>query len=387
MRETRALVSVLGVLLATGWAANHFSATIPVLVGDEGLSVTVVDAVFGLYAVGLVPGLFLGGGLSDRRGRPAVVLPGALVAACGTAVLLASHEPLGLAVGRFVVGLGAGLAVGAGTAWAGDLGGTRGTVLAGVFLTTGFGVGPLVSGALAQWGPAPLRVPFVLSLVLSLGAVAAAWRLAVPLGPRPGVAAGDAPAAAVPDPVRSVGRALAWSMPVAIVVFASATVVLVTLPPRLPADLGGPMLQGVAAISSLGAGIVVQTVARLRAWGPRAGVVGLLLSASGFGLLALGGEDVGVPLFLLTCVVMGLAYGLCLREGLLDVSALAPASHRGVLTGFFYVVTYVGFGLPLLLTVLAPVAGTTAPVLVLAASAVALALLRSAQLRGGHPAR
>lgn len=386
VRDSRALAGVLGVLLATGWAANHFSATIPVLTGREGLSVALIDAVFGLYAVGLVPGLFLGGGLSDRVGRPAVVLPGALLAACGTVVLLSWHEPAGLLLGRFVVGLGAGLTTGAGTAWAGDLGGTRGTVLAGVFLTAGFGFGPLTSGLVAQFLPFPLALPFVLSLLLSLGAVAAALRWSVPVTPRPRRGP-DAPPPAVVDPHRGVAVTLAWSMPVAIVVFASATVVLVTLTPRLPAGLDGPLLMGVSAILSLGSGIAVQTLARHRAWGPRAGVVGLLFSALGFGLLALGGASVGLPLFVLACVVMGVAYGLCLREGLLDVESLAPPARRGVLTGFFYVITYVGFGLPLLLTVLTPYAGVVAPPVVLAVVALALAGLRTTQLAAGHPAR
>ncbi len=387
VRDSRALAGVLGVLLATGWAANHFSATIPVLTGREGLSVALIDAVFGLYAVGLVPGLFLGGGLSDRVGRPAVVLPGALLAACGTVVLLSWHEPAGLLLGRFVVGLGAGLTTGAGTAWAGDLGGTRGTVLAGVFLTAGFGFGPLTSGVVAQFLPFPLQVPFVLSLLLSLAAVAAALRWSVPATPRPVRRTADDPPPAAVDPHRGVAVTLAWSMPVAIVVFASATVVLVTLTPRLPAGLDGPLLMGVSAILSLGSGIAVQTLARHRGWGPRAGVVGLLFSALGFGLLALGGASVGLPLFVLACVVMGVAYGLCLREGLLDVESLAPPARRGVLTGFFYVVTYVGFGLPLLLTVLTPYAGVVAPPVVLAVVALALAGLRTTQLAAGHPAR
>ncbi len=167
--------------MATGWAANHFAAVIPALSDEEGLSAALLDGVFGVYALGLLPGLFGGGALSDRWGRPRVVLPGALVAAVGTTVLLLSHEPAGLLVGRLVVGLGAGLTFGAGTAWAADLGGTAGTVLAGVFLTSGFGVGPLVSGLLAQWAPYPLETPFVVSLLLSLASVGLAVAWAVPI--------------------------------------------------------------------------------------------------------------------------------------------------------------------------------------------------------------
>lgn len=137
----RGFISVLAVLLSTGWAANHFASLIPVLRVDEGLSHTVLDGVFGIYALGLLPGLLTGGALSDRVGRAVVVLPGALIASLGTLILLLWHDAPGLMVGRLVVGIGAGLAIGAGTAWAADLRGKSGTVMAGVVLTSGFALG------------------------------------------------------------------------------------------------------------------------------------------------------------------------------------------------------------------------------------------------------
>ena len=155
----RGFISVLAVLLSTGWAANHFASLIPVLRVDEGLSHTVLDGVFGIYALGLLPGLLTGGALSDRVGRAVVVLPGALIASLGTLIVLLWHDAPGLMVGRLVVGIGAGLAIGAGTAWAADLRGKSGTVMAGVVLTSGFALGPLFSGLLAQFAAFPLATP------------------------------------------------------------------------------------------------------------------------------------------------------------------------------------------------------------------------------------
>ncbi len=382
-RAGRALTSVLAVLMATGWAANHFAAVIPVLSDDEGLSAALLDGVFGVYALGLLPGLFAGGAISDRIGRPRVVLPGALLAAAGTATLLVSHEPVGLLVGRLVVGLGAGLAFGAGTAWAADLGGTQGTVLAGVFLTAGFGLGPLVSGVLAQEASYPLQTPFVLSLALSLVTVLLAWLWAVPLTPRPHGGSEPAPGSRG----GSTRAALAWSLPVGLLVFASAIITIVTLPARLPEGYDGPVLVGLSASLTLASGIVVQTLARNRRWGPRAGVAGAVLSASGFALAALAGAAIGVPVLVAVCVLMGAAYGLGLREGLLDVETLAPGERRGLITGLFYVVTYIGFGLPLLLVVVRDSLGASLPLAVCACVALAVAGTRTLQLRSGHPAR
>lgn len=146
---------VLLLLLATGWAANHFAALLPVLRVREDLSATLLAAVFGLYAVGLLPGLLGGGVLSDRVGRAAVAVPGAALAGVGTLGLLEFHGPTGLVVGRLLVGLGAGATFSAGTAWAADLGGAAGTTQAGVLMTVGFAGGPVVSGVLAAVAPGP----------------------------------------------------------------------------------------------------------------------------------------------------------------------------------------------------------------------------------------
>ncbi|MET8316388.1 MFS transporter [Rhodococcus erythropolis] len=385
----RGFISVLAVLLSTGWAANHFASLIPVLRVDEGLSHTVLDGVFGIYALGLLPGLLTGGALSDHVGRAVLVLPGALIASLGTLILLLWHDAPGLMVGRLVVGIGAGLAIGAGTAWAADLRGKSGTVMAGVVLTSGFALGPLFSGLLAQFAAFPLATPFVVSAVLSVGSVAAAavWSRT----PAPTKAAMFTQ---IPDRAERSGTgvkvALLWALPLAPWVFASATVSFVTMTARLGDRCSGPLLPGFAAALTLGAGILVQTAARHRNWGPQAGTVGAALAALGYCLVAVGGAHPALGLFIVCALVLGTAYGLCLREGLLDLESLAPPASRGALTGIFYVGTYLGFGLPVLLVVIEPTMGPSLPLVILAAVAAVVAVvrfrrLRSTQASTSHP--
>ncbi|WGV51193.2 MFS transporter [Rhodococcus erythropolis] len=385
----RGFISVLAVLLSTGWAANHFASLIPVLRVEEGLSHTVLDGVFGIYALGLLPGLLTGGALSDRVGRAVLVLPGALIASLGTLILLLWHDAPGLMVGRLVVGIGAGLAIGAGTAWAADLRGKSGTVMAGVALTSGFALGPLFSGLLAQFAAFPLATPFVVSAVLSVGSVAAAavWNRT----PAPTKAAMFTQ---IPDRAERSGTgvkvALLWALPLAPWVFASATVSFVTMTARLGDRYSGPLLPGFAAALTLGAGILVQTAARHRNWGPQAGTVGAALAALGYCLVAVGGAHPALGLFIVCALVLGTAYGLCLREGLLDLESLAPPASRGALTGIFYVGTYLGFGLPVLLVVIEPTMGPSLPLVILAAVAAVVAVvrfrrLRSTQASTSHP--
>lgn len=332
----RGLSAVLAMLMTTGWAANHFAALLPVLRSAQNLSASLVAGLYGLYAVGLLPGLLLGGSASDRFGRRAVAVPGALLAAAGTVILLLWHDPAGLVVGRLVVGAGAGATFSAGTAWAADLGGAVGVTRAGVFLTLGFATGPVVSGVLAAFAPAPLVVPFVLSAVLSLVAVAAAATVPgrSPHPPPHAVHPGTPPPAGPVRP-RSVRAALGWALPVAPWVFAGATVGVVTLPSRLPASDGGPLLAGIAAGIVLGTGVVVQALARRRNLGPGAGVAGAAAASAGLLLAAVGGAAPGLPLVAIAFLLLGTGYGLCLRAGLLDLERWAPPASRGTLTGLF----------------------------------------------------
>jgi MFS family permease len=108
--------AVLAVLLATGWVANHFVALMPTISDRQHLSTATLDAIFGIYAVGLLPGLLLGGRASDTLGRRAVALTGSATAVVGTLAMLLSQQAEVLTVGRLIVGVGVGLAMSSGTA-------------------------------------------------------------------------------------------------------------------------------------------------------------------------------------------------------------------------------------------------------------------------------
>lgn len=80
-------------------------------------------------------------------------------------------------------------------------------------------------------------------------------------------------------------------------------------------------------------------------------------------------------------VVLGCASGLLLREGLIDLEAAAPQRLRGALTGTFYTVSYIGFGLPMLLSTVGPGTADATILAVMAALALAAAASRAARLR------
>lgn len=367
---TRGLfASVLAMLLAIGWVANHFVGLMPVISDRQHLSTTTLDAVFGIYALGLLPGLLIGGRVSDAIGRRPLALAGAAATLAGTAAMLVSQQTGVLLAGRLIVGVGVGLAVSSCTAWASDLRGTAGAATAGAVLTAGFAIGPFAGGVIAGAG-AGVRLSFgVAAGIVTVAAVATA----AAARPADAVPAAAPPTTTdVPKPAASQGtaRALSWAMPLAPWVFASATLGFVTIPTRIHTALAAPIAAGVATLVVNGISGVVQVLARAFRWGPQTGTAGAALAALGYAITALAPPRLTPALGLPLLLVLGCASGLCLREGLIDVEAAAPQRLRGALTGVFYVVTYIGFGLPLVLATMS----TTVSTWVLAVMAVLAAI-------------
>jgi hypothetical protein len=140
------------------------------------------------------------------------------------------------------------------------------------------------------------------------------------------------------------------------------------------------MAAGTATLIVNGISGVIQILARALRWGPRAGTAGAVLAALGYAVTAVAPPTMTPALALPLFLVLGCASGLLLREGLIDLEAAAPQRLRGALTGVFYVVTYVGFGLPLILATVGPAASAMI-LAVMAALASAAAVSRALRLR------
>lgn len=372
-------VGVLAVLLATGWVANHFVALMPVISDRQHLSAATLDAIFGIYALGLLPGLVIGGRASDSFGRQSVALVGSTTSLVGTLAMLLSQQSDVLLVGRLIVGVGVGLTISSCTAWASDLKGSAGAATAGAVLMAGFAIGPFAAGTIARAGEYGIR--------LSFGVAAAVVVVAMVIA----VAAVRRTGTTVPAPAHDSKRsmparqgsvwALSWAMPLAPWVFASATLGFITLPARMHVGLAAPLAAGTATLIVNGLSGLIQVAARAGAWGPQAGTVGAVLAALGYAATAAAPPTIPLALGLPLLVVLGCASGLCLREGLIDLEAAAPQRVRGALTGVFYTVTYIGFGLPLLLTVLASATASAIILAVISALASAAAVGRAVRLR------
>src|ERR1700758_2342782 len=138
--------------------------------------------VFATYAVGVLAALLAFGRWSDAVGRRPILLLAIAFAFGSDGVFLVATGVDDLLLGRLLSGLSAGAATGTATAavieaappgWH-----ARAPAVATVANIGGLGLGPLLAGFLVQYAPAPLKLSFVLHIVLM--AVAAVGVLFAP---------------------------------------------------------------------------------------------------------------------------------------------------------------------------------------------------------------
>src|SRR5438477_1832772 len=117
-----AWVPAAAVLLSAGWGSNQFTPMLLVYHHALGLGTGTLEAMFGFYALGQIPGLLVAGAVSDSRGRRPVALAAAALSLIGSVALAgAGHSVWMLFAGRLLAGLSAGAAFSAGTAWLREL--------------------------------------------------------------------------------------------------------------------------------------------------------------------------------------------------------------------------------------------------------------------------
>ncbi|HXD71030.1 MAG TPA: MFS transporter [Gaiellales bacterium] len=364
-------------LLGAAWGSNQFTPMLLVYHRTLGLRTGTLEALFGAYAIGLIPGLLVGGRLSDTRGRRAIVMPAALLSLAGSVVLAGAGDTVGLLfAGRLLAGLSSGAMFGAGTAWLRELSARSGEHAthaaarrAVVAMTAGFAFGPLVAGVLAQWAPHAGVIPYVPHIALAVAVIALLRDAPETVVARPAAAT----AAALPQRGRARFRRVV--VPSAPWVFAAPAIAFALLPAVVGADHAADGTAFVAAVTALTAfaGVLVQPLARRLEH--RAGVAGLVVLAAGLGLAAVTAETQLLWLLVPCAIVLGCAYGLCLVAGLVEVQRIASGHDLARLTAVFYAFTYIGFAAPYLLALGAQVAGYALLFGITAALALATAAL------------
>jgi hypothetical protein len=324
------------------------------------LSASVVTALFGVYAAGLVPALVFAGPAADRWGRRPVALPAAIMAGLVSLLYVSASDDLTLLFcARWLQGVVSGTVFSVGSAWMSEAAPGRGARTAAVAMTAGFALGPLTSGLLGQYGPAPTVTPYLLHALLVVFGLAVVWPVRETLTRhRPGERSGVHPAGR--NPLRPGARweALTVVAPLAMCVYAFPATAVNAVPLLVGLPAQAIAATGVLAGLTLGAGALAAPLqARL---GRRTAVLAAGCGTLGFALTTVAATGPRV-LLLPACVLLGAGGGLALGAGLARLPALTRDGRLATVSSGFYASAYLGFGVPFLLAEISTETGIIVP--------------------------
>lgn len=340
------VMALLGVSLGvSGVPAPLYS----VYQGEWHLAPITTTVIFAVYALGALGGVLLAGPLSDRLGRKPLLVAALVGMVIGLVVFMTADNVLALIVARTLHGAAVGTAVVAGSATLLDLRpehGARNGHLTGIVFNSGMATSVLSVSVLAQYGPAPLVMPYAvvsgLVAVILLGVLA----MAETHGQR-----GASPFRLARPSVPLTIRGDFWFAALGAMASWSVLGVYLSLFPAYAAHstgIHGLVFGGVVVAVMAGSAAIGQAF-----WGSvearRAAVIGDVAMAVTLllGIVALASHQ--AAWVLLDAAALGAAFGLAFGGSLRHLGEVVPAAKRGEIMSAFYLCAYAAMAVPTLI--------------------------------------
>lgn len=318
----------------------------------DGFGPFTLTLIFAAYAAGVALSLLLAGHISDWLGRRRILVPAVLVNVLSGIIFLAWPAVPGLFIARFVSGISIGMLTATATAHLTELhlaarpgaSRSRADVVATAANLGGIGLGPLMSGLLAQYAPDPLHVPFYVAEALMLAGV-----LVMALVPETVNRPGPRPAyrpqhVSVPPAARPVFLAAGGAGAVVFAMFGLFTSLA-------PSFLAGTLHDGSHALAGAVAFLVFGASAASQIMLARSPL--RLQFRLGFGVLAIGIAAItaaiwvaSLPLLVIGGALAGGGAGAVFKGAVSTVINIAPAQARGEALAGLFLASYLGLAVP-----------------------------------------
>jgi MFS family permease len=342
-----AMAFTLGVVMASATLA---SPLYPLYEQSLGITSAGVTIAYAAYMAGALLALLMLAHLSEHIGFVHSLRVAILLLLAGLLISADAHTLPVLAAGRSAIGIAAGMTSSAATAVlaalepAGPV--KRAALIGSVMTVSGFGIGPFVGGAAAQFLPRPLLTPY-----LFFAAVAALAWAALALLPADGSL----------DPIRRFRPKLCFHLPAipalrpfalaAITTFIGYTLLSLyaSLAPSLLVELlpwRGPAVTG-AGVALLFAGSAVAQLTFRRIAPARGLTIGSVLIAGSVGLLVLSLAAHSGILFIASDLLGGFGQGLAFMSAVAVVNSVTSGAHKARTVSSFFSVAYVGGIVPI----------------------------------------
>ncbi|MDR5857709.1 MFS transporter [Caballeronia sp. LZ062] len=340
--------------LALVFMINMAGTTLPTAIYHDyqktfGFGPATITVIFASYAAGVLGALLTMGSWSDQLGRKRMLIAGLAASAVSALTFLFADGLVMLLVGRLVSGISAGIFTA--TATVAVIESTPADSRSKAMLAAtssnmlGLGLGPVLSGALVEFAPWPMRLSYVAHMALLVLALLLLFRVpeTVRVSSHPKL---HMQRIALPREVRAA------FVPAALSGFAGFVVVgfFTAVSPQLMRnvlDYHSSVLIGLAVFLIFVCSAIGQAVEKriAQAWRQRVGCVALVV---GLVLLALCAWRHSSTAFVAGTVLCGIGQGISFRAALGELSNRSPAERKAEVTAAFFVVLYVAISLPVI---------------------------------------
>ncbi|HEY4212602.1 MAG TPA: MFS transporter [Steroidobacteraceae bacterium] len=324
----------------------------PIYQREFGISPLGVTVVYAVYVVGNLGVLFLFGRLSDQIGRRVTTLASFALTLLSAATFLLAGGMTGLMVGRAINGFAAGLGAAALTAWIAELeprkNRSRAAIIASAGNLGGLAVGGILAGLLAQYVTAPLRIVFIVYLVVLIAMLVSLLRVKETAGSKPKRLADLdlRPRVGVPANIRLPFVAPAC---MAFAAFALGGFFSALVPGLVTRELHLSNVAVIGGIVTIFFAVACLTAAlsrQLKSWTAMFAGAGCVFP--GVALLVCAEAFRSMTWLLAAAVLSGVAMALSYRGSLQVVNEIAPQEHRAEVVSSYLLMCYLGNSLPVL---------------------------------------
>jgi MFS family permease len=332
-------------------AAGAPTPLLPIYEAKWGFPASMVTVAFGVYAIALLLTLLVVGSLSDHIGRRPLLIGALALELVSMLVFLVSPSISWIIAARIIQGVATAAATSSFSAAILELAPDRRKHLAGVITglapAAGIGVGALFSGVIAQFSSSAAATVWIILAAVMLIALVFAILTPETAARKPGAIASLRPQVSVPPAARSI---FAVTLPSLIAAWLVSALFLGLMPTILHLKFGidSPVVSGLAAFAEQGAGGATAVALsrmkpqRLVFAGGFAIVVGIVLFIASIAATSL-------PLLWIGAVVGGAGLGGAFTGTIRSLVPLVGGQERAGLFSAVYLVSYITFGVPVIL--------------------------------------
>ena len=353
----------------------------------------IVTLIFAAYAASVLATLLLAGRASDQVGRKRAMAAALAFSAASTIVFILAPGVGWLYLGRILSGLSAGLMTGAAAAALTEMiresASRRASLVATAANMGGAGLGPLMAGLFAQYGPQPTVLVF--EAYLGLLAVAG---LALAFVPETVTSRRRLALRFTGLGIPAAGKDEFIAAGVAAFAAFSLTGLFTSLAPGFVSSVLHQTNYAVAGVVSflIFAAATVAQLSLARFDSRPVTLAGLGLFLAGLALIVAGLSAASLALFLAGTIIGGTAVGAIFIGSLATANRLAPPESRGQVISTYFVFAYSGLIVPVIgVGIGSEYVGTFRAVLscsiALAVLCVVSAAVVSGQVRTARPRR